>query len=423
MILRIVKTTISLFLICLFSLYILLQFATCKSIDGRPQEIILAPTPLAETDLREHDSVRLVATDVYKGGWLKRVLQGETYREAWATPISVPILWLDTLNGGIIADDKGGGDQTLSLDLVDSTGMVYTIRSINKDPSGLVAPWVEKIGLANIIMDGISAQHPYGALAIPPLSDAANVYHTNPRLYFVPPQENLGKFSEEFGNRLFYLEYEPEGEHFWNALDTVIEIVDTYDVQQAIKKNENAHIDTLMLLRARMLDLIIGDWDRHAEQWGWVETKQGGQTIFYPIATDRDNIFYKIGGVIPWIINRPIFVKRLRPFKKKIDYMKGLIHPFDSYFLYDIPLSYYQKAAQEVQTNVTDEVIINAIAHLPPELYSQDGERLIKTIQARRNQLPQFADKFYQAIQKRGPQTEPIKGDPKYEKKFGKKDR
>lgn len=423
MILKIIKTSISLFFLSLFCLYILFQFATCKSIEGRPQEIVLEPTDLTEANLRQRDSVRLAATDVYQGGWLKKVLQGETYREAWATTIDAPILWLDTLNGGIVADDKGGGDQTLSLDLIDSTGMVYTIRSINKDPSGLVAPWIEKIGLANIIMDGISAQHPYGALAVSPLSDAAEVYHTNPKLYFVPPQKNLGQFSEEFGNRLFYLEYEPEGERFWEEIDTVIEIVDTYDVQQALKKNENAQIDTLMLLRARMLDLIIGDWDRHAEQWGWVETQQGDKTIFYPIATDRDNIFYKIGGVIPWIINRPMFVKRLRPFKKKIDHMKGLVHPFDSYFLYGIPLAYYQKAAQTVQKNVTDQVIKNAIAELPPELYEQDAERLIETIKARRQQLPAFADSFYAAIQSRGPQTEPIKGDPKYEKKFGKKDR
>ncbi|MFK7933458.1 MAG: hypothetical protein AB8G22_08100 [Saprospiraceae bacterium] len=420
---KIFKFTISLFILILFSLYILLQVATTRVIKERPQEIVLTPTPLTEDTLRQLDSVRVIATDIYQGGRLKKILQGETYREAWATPVNVPILWLDTLHGGIIADDKGGGDQTLSLDLVDSTGMVYTIRSINKDPSGLVAPWIKKIGLENIIMDGISAQHPYGALAIPPLSDAANVYHTHPQLYFIPPQKNLGKFSETFGNRLFYLEYEPEGEHFWDSLDTVVEIVDTYDVQQALKKNEHAQIDTMMLLRARMLDLIIGDWDRHAKQWGWVETKRGAATIFYPIATDRDNIFYKIGGIIPWIINRPIFVQRLRPFMKEIDHIKGLVHPFDSYFLYEIPSSYYQSAAQEVRQNVTDEVIHTAIAQLPRELYAQDGKRLIETIQARREQLPQFAEAFYQAIQKRGPQIEPIKGDPDYKKKFGKKDR
>lgn len=409
-------------LLILFFL-ILTWFATCKSIDGRPEEIILQPTELSQTTLRKIDSVEVIPTDVYKGGWLKKMMQGTTYRDAWATPVTAPILWLDTLNGGLIPDDKGGGDQTLSLDLIDSTGMVYTIRSINKDPSGLVAPMVKKMGLSNIIMDGISAQHPLGALLIPPLADAVNVYHTHPELYFIPHQKALRQFDEEFGNRLFYLEYEPEGKQFWLPIEGVKEIVDTDDIQNILKENEQAVIDMPMLLRARMLDIVVGDWDRHAKQWGWVVIEKEENMILRPIATDRDNVFYGIGGVIPWIINRPFFVKRLRPFKKKVDHMPGLVQPFDAYFLYNVPEEQFISAANTVQLALTDELITAAVHRLNTAMFELDGKDIIKKMKARRDNLPKIAIKFYKAIQNRGPQTEPLKGSPGYEKKFGNPDR
>ena len=224
--------------------FMLVYFSTCKTIDGRPREVLVEPTNLDTQTLRQRDSITLIATDVYRGGLIKKMMQGATYREAWATPITAPIVWLDTLYGGLTPDDKGGGDQTLSMDLVDTSGMVYTLRSINKDPSGLVPPIAKKLGLSNIIMDGISAQHPYGSLLIPPLADAVGVIHTHPKLVFVPQQPMLGKYEEEFSNRLYYLEYEPEGEINWTSLPMVKEFLGTDDMTDMMEVSNDARVPT-----------------------------------------------------------------------------------------------------------------------------------------------------------------------------------
>ena len=89
---------------------------------------------------------------------------------------------------------------------------MYTLRSVTKDPSRLVPAWAPYLGLANVVTDGISAGHPYGAAAAAALAEAAGVAHMHPRLAFVPHQPRLDSFDADFGGRLYWLEYEPEGE-------------------------------------------------------------------------------------------------------------------------------------------------------------------------------------------------------------------
>ncbi|MDX1328111.1 MAG: hypothetical protein R3299_10455, partial [Arenibacter sp.] len=56
-------------------------FSTCE---------ILSPTNLDSIDFRKHDSVLVAASLLYEGNQLKKIIQGDQYREAWATPVKVP---------------------------------------------------------------------------------------------------------------------------------------------------------------------------------------------------------------------------------------------------------------------------------------------------------------------------------------------
>ena len=49
-------------------------------------------------------------------------------------------------------------------------------------------------------------------------------------------------------------------------------------------------------LKARLFDMMIGDWDRHRRQWRWAkfERRAGWQ----PIPEDRDTAFSRYEGVI-----------------------------------------------------------------------------------------------------------------------------
>jgi hypothetical protein len=37
--------------------------------------------------------------------------------------------------------------------------------------------------------------------------------------------------------------------------------------------------------------MLIGDWDRHDDQWRWAAFDEGKQTVFKAIPRDRDQAF------------------------------------------------------------------------------------------------------------------------------------
>lgn len=364
-----------------------------------------------DIDFTAFDSLTIAASTLYKGNDLKQMMQGEHYRKAWATPIDVPIVFLDTLLGGLKFIKEGGGNQTKSLKFKDSTGNKYALRSINKDPTPLIPEFAKTLGLENIIVDGISAQHPYAAIVVSALADAANVLHTEPRIYFVPKQEALGEYNTDYGNKLYLFEHETEAVNNWTSLKDVEMIIETDDLQLLkLKKKDSLKIDERALARARMFDLFIGDWDRHAKQWGWVIQNNGERLLAVALPGDRDNAFFNISGILPHIISNKNITPEMRPFEKDIDYMPGLVQDFDVYFLKDIPEAIFVEEAQQLQTLLTDSAIAQALNLWPPQIYALDGEDIKAKLKNRRDDLVAYARAFKKLLDEKEYISEPLKG-------------
>lgn len=363
-------------------------------------------------DFRKHDSVRIVASTLYKENFLKETMQGKNYRKAWTTPVIVPVVYLDTFKGGMKIVKEGGGSQTHSLRLQSRDGVLYSLRSINKDPQSHVPEFAKTLGLENIVIDGISAQHPYGAVAAASLSELAGVLHTNPKPMFIPKQEILGSYNEKYGDRLFLLEYETQSEVNWTPYKNVVNIIETDDLQELkMKMGAPLSIDKSAVIRARLFDILIGDWDRHSKQWGWVvqESERGYKAI--PLPGDRDNAFFNIDGVIPAIISNKNVEPLVRPFKKEIDYLPGLVYPFDVYFLRGTTEELYIQEAKSLQLAFTEDNIRKALKKAwPPGLYDLDGEEIITKMIQRKNDLVDYAIEFRKIIEARELITAPLKG-------------
>lgn len=360
---------------------------------------------------KDYDSVWVAASSLYKADVIKTIMQGEQYRREWSTAIKVPVLYLDTLFGGVTILEEGGGKQTHSLKLKAINGTIYTLRSINKDPKPLIPDFASTLGLENIIVDGISAQHPYGALYAAKLSEAAHILHTNPKVVFLPKQKLLDEFNNKFGNRLFLLEYETEGEVNWTNLEHVINLIDTEKLQELKQDlSDSLIIDKSTLIRARLFDFLIGDWDRHTKQWGWAIQKQNKTYNAIPIAGDRDNAFFDTDGFLPSIITNEHVVPELRPFEDDIDFIEGLVYPFDRYFLVNSSEELFITEAKALQNLLTDEVIDNALEIWPKEIKNLGGNEIARKIKSRRNDILIYAKRFKSEIDKQGVLSEPLKG-------------
>ncbi|WP_246067718.1 hypothetical protein [Changchengzhania lutea] len=362
-------------------------------------------------DFKKHDSVLISASTLYLADDIKIMMQGEQYRAAWSAPVKVPILFLDTLFGGVKILKEGGGKQTHSLKIEAPNGIIYTLRSINKDPKPLIPDFAKTLGLENIVVDGVSAQHPYGAILAAELQEVAQILHTHPQAVFLPKQKKLGQYNDKYGNRLFLLEYEPEGDINWTTLKNIYKLLDTEDLQELKKKHpQKVHINERALVRARLFDLVIGDWDRHTKQWGWAVQKKDSNYVAFPIAADRDNAFFHTDGIIPSIISNENVVPELRSFTKDIDFMEGLVYPFDRYFLIHTPESVFVEEAKSLQHVLFDEVIDETLYVWPENIIDLDGKTITDKIKSRRDDLVEYAQTFKKIIDKKGVLEEALKG-------------
>jgi hypothetical protein len=349
-------------------------------------------------------TVRVRASEQYKASKSKSRWLGKNYRKEWETEIDVPVFNISREKGGLAILQKGGGMQTRSLRLQDSLGREWLLRSIEKYPENAVPEVLRKTFAEDLVQDQISAAHPYGALVVAPLADAAGIYHTNPKLVFIPDDPNLGIYQREFANRLALFEARPDGdarsvEHFGNSK----KIISTTKVLEKLRKDNDNQVDQEFVLRSRLFDMWIGDWDRHDDQWRWATFEKEKGEVYRPIPRDRDQVFFVNEGRIPKIWSRKWALPKFEGFDEEINWASGLsfnARYFDRSFLTSLREEQWIRIATDLQRKLTDEVIENAIKQWPPAIFELHGEHIIRVLKKRRADLVHYAKSHYLFLSK-----------------------
>src|SRR5215210_8826463 len=75
--------------------------------------------------------INVAAGAEYKKPKFYQWLWGKNRRIEWTTPVRVPVVYLDSLYGGLHPYQQGGGNETKSLRLRNAAGNEYTMRSID----------------------------------------------------------------------------------------------------------------------------------------------------------------------------------------------------------------------------------------------------------------------------------------------------
>ncbi|HMB91224.1 MAG TPA: hypothetical protein VKP65_10280, partial [Rhodothermales bacterium] len=362
-------------------------------------------------DVDYSDSTKVIAANPdYEASAFKTFFLGENYREAWATPVEVPTLDLGKRAGGLTPIKRGGGLQTTSVRLEGEDGHEYVLRTIDKDPSGTVPVNLQGTVATDLVQDQISTLNPYGAFIIPPLADAIGVYHTNPEPVYVPHDPRLGIYEEIMAGRLVMFEERPNNDQtdvpsFGRSEDV---ISDTKMYSEITDDNDH-RVDQRTLARARLLDMLISDWDRHEGQWRWAsfepyeldstltgEAREQGK-IYRPIPRDHDFAFNKMDGLIT--SKAGFFDPKFQDFEEGYGNLKGLNlngRSQDHRLLNKLDREDWVELADSVRAALTDEVIEHAVAHYPKAIYDLIGAETIRLLKLRRDKLTDVAQRFYE---------------------------
>ncbi|MEM8605805.1 MAG: hypothetical protein AAGF92_01770 [Myxococcota bacterium] len=351
-----------------------------------------------------------------KTRWFKRMLLGAHYRESHRLEIEFPVLDLSTEQGGLSPVRIGGGNQTNSLRLEDPNGRQWALRSTTKDSSRLLPyPLNESFFVTLLVEDAYTATHPAAALAIPPMAEAVGIFHTRPRLMYLPDQPALLDTRGYISDEVVLLERRPkrpkEGTlpaHLGGDLQSTrpVKYLSTSDMLLKMEEKPWKHrVDEETMLRARLFDLLLGDWDRHADQWRFARTTlEDGTNVYYPIPRDRDQAFSNYDGALLFFARMSApGVRVLRPFRDDIDRLTWLTYNarfIDPILLNRIPRERWMQIAEEVQASLTDEIIAQGMAEWPEDAYELDGAELEEKLRARRDDLVDAAAEFYEKLNK-----------------------
>ena len=349
------------------------------------------------------DSVTLVPGEYYDRGKFVTFFLGDKNRDMWTTPVTAEVFDYEEAKGGLEPVDIGGSNQTISIDLADSTGREWELRSMNKDQKGSLPKVFRPTFLRFMFRDQVAALNPYAALVVPVLSEAIDIHHVEPKLYFVPYNEEHGKYNERMAGRLAYLEADLdsswEGAEEYGEPEEVVE----YEEMMEIRKNDEVPIDEDLYLKSRLFDMLISDWDRHEGQWEWALVERDGEEIFEPIPVDRDNAFYTFDdGVLSHLTL--LLNNKFQSFRKDYGKISGLMKQSakqDVMILADVPLDGFVETAREIQEELTEEVIHEAFMQYPEEVYEMRGEEHEEILKVRLEKLPEAAAEFFHLIQKK----------------------
>ncbi len=341
----------------------------------------------------------IAANEKFGAGGFKKLFLGEQYRDIWSTPVEAEVIDLESKLGGLTPIKKGGGMASNSLRMQHENGKQYILRSIKKDYTKLVPPGFENLKLLDVLADQNSASHPYNALIIPHLSKAAGVYYTHPKLVYLQHQRGLGNYNSQFPEELYLLEERPNGN--WSdaaQFGHCEDIIGYTDLLETLRTKKNHFVDQEWVLKSRMFDLFIHDWDRHDDQWRWAHFEKDGKHVYRPIPRDRDQAFYKFVGVIPWYIAN--FVqKNFKTIKGDLKDVKNQAFNakhFDRYFLHELEWSDWKTIINQMQSDLTDQDIDEAVSHFPKEvMLLNDDEELASLLKSRRDNLEKIGRRLY----------------------------
>ena len=351
--------------------------------------------------------VFVVENNVPKAGPMHKFFLGNHYRDVYLNKYKFPTLDLTEFDGGVEPVKRGGGSQTNSLRLENpKTGRQFAMRALTKDASRILPYPLNKMTAAVFILeDNFLSSHPFTPTAVPPMADAVNVYHTTPNFFYVPKQPALGVNNDIFGGGVYLVEERPAGDYSGaDVFGGSEDIISTFEVAEKITKNNDHKIDQPWALRSRLLDILLGDFDRHDDQWRWAKFEEGDKKIYRPIPRDRDQPFAKYDGLLSRLANLvDPFAKQLRVYGPEIKNIKQLTWSslsFDNSFINELEWPEWEKEVKFMQENLTDDIIDHAFDVWPKKVQALTADHLKMSLKKRRDDLMKHARDFYEVLSK-----------------------
>ncbi len=357
-----------------------------------------AQTTTSSIGVVSKGTVRVAASKRYDKGRVHQFLFGGGYRALWKQEVELPVLDIAKTGGGLTPTGRFGGLQTAVLGFKGKDGKAYSFRGTDKDPAAVLPAVLRDTFVRALVQDQMAAQHPAGPVPASVISEAAGVLTIKETLVVMPDDPALGKYREEFAGMVGSIYVYPlPAKNGRGGFHGATEIINQKKLYARLERGNQDRVWTEAFLRARLIDILLGDFDRHRKQWRWA--KLPGEPRWQPIPEDRDQAFVRYDGFGTRMAY--VYLPILQCYGPEYPFISGLtLHGWeqDRWLLADQEWSQWEAVVKDIQSRLSEEVLDRAINAMPKEFVELDGARLRKDIKGRRDTLEQGARAFYEHL-------------------------
>ena len=329
-------------------------------------------------------------------GWLQRWIFGSRHREIWAAPVEVERFDLNSEAGGLTPIGSDSGVRSGELYLRGADGSLYTFNQIAADLSHFLPVGLHNDFGAGLAQDLQSGRHPGAAFVVPPLAAATGLGPLpTARLGVLPQDSGLDRFGTRFSGTVGFL---TPGiiSRFRTTAGVADSAIPSSELIELLQSENPPSVDHQAYLRERLFDVFLGSWDPVPQDWLWLRDSSG---IWKPRPRPRDLAFIRLDGLVAGLAGQQ--VPNFATFSKDYDTRLAVTtreRTLDRRILPTLDRAAYVATATALQGELTDSVIEDAVSRMPRSYYEKVGEKLVHELKARRDHLPEAAERYYRIV-------------------------
>jgi hypothetical protein len=178
------------------------------------------------------------------------------------------------------------------------------------------------------------------------------------------------------------------------------EVVDRKDLLERLRESSDHRVDAAAFLTARLVDHLMGDWDRHEDQWRWAAFPSKAGTVWRPIPRDRDQAFVRFDGLVANLA-RTAHPKLVTFGPKYPGSLVGLTwngRELDRILLTSLDATDFDSAAAALQAVLTDSAIATAVDRMPAVYRDRWGAWTVDALRRRRETLRDHGRRYYRFL-------------------------
>jgi len=344
--------------------------------------------------------VHIVPGSGYRTFGKQAWLFGSGYRHLWTDTIAVPVLDLERMAGGLIPVCSPATLLTDDLRFSSDDGPTMLFRSMDKPFAARYLPPSLQHSLAGqLVQDVISSNHPAGPVVAPPLYHSLGIPYPRATLVSLPDSQSLGDFGKDFGGVPGFLSVElTPGLEAVPELRETLEIITTEDLWERTRRGDDV-VDARAYLTARLMDVLVGDAGVNYNRLRWGRLAGAEPRVWRPIPWDRDHPFTNNDGLGKWYGR--FYLPQLVRYGREYPSIYGLTRMasvLDRRYLSGLELPAWDSIVNVIQTRISDSLIDESVSRMPSEMFIQDGAELAGILKARRDALPEVAERYYRLL-------------------------